>query len=402
MHVMFVDDDPDVLEGLENRLRTHRSRWTMSFVQGADDAIARLQRDHIDVVVSESRMRAMSGVALLQRVRDMQPQAIRVMLSGKTDMRGVFGGQTLGVAHQVLSKPCEGRLLEAAIQRASSLRDLLTNEVLRSAITTIDNLPMVPAIYSKMSALLEDTRSSMDDIAHCVETDPIVTARLLQVVNSAFVGRGSSTTNVRDAIAYLGVESVRSLVLSSEMFSVFESSSTSRYFSHGLLFDHSLQVAALAQSLAMSSPATSPLAREAFSAGVLHNIGFLVTATKTPDKFEASWRLAIERSVAMHEAEQAVQGYTHAEVGACLLALWGLPQSLIDVVAFHHRPELASRDNFQLVALVHAADHLNAIAIGEQPGVAMPPISPAIADRIPADFERWRAIALDKKERKRQ
>ncbi len=191
MRVMFVDDDAGMLADLGARLKD-RVGSRVSLAQGVESALELLRSEHFDIVVGESRMRGMNGLELMACVRDVSPQTIRIILSGREDVEGVFGGPMLAVAHQVLVKPLEGNAFERALERAGGLRDLLRNEVVRSAVANIDGLPSMPAVYTELSAMLDSPNVAIPKIARLIESDASITARLLQIVNSAFFARGRS------------------------------------------------------------------------------------------------------------------------------------------------------------------------------------------------------------------
>jgi putative nucleotidyltransferase with HDIG domain len=388
MRVMFVDDDSQLLGDLQRRLKG-RVGWRMRFAQGVEAALELLRKEHFDIVVSEARMRGMNGADLMACVRDVSPQTIRIILSGRADVEGVFGGPMLAVAHQILVKPLEGDALERALERAASLGDLLRSEAVRSAVANIDGLPSMPTLYTQLSAMLDDPNVAIPKLARLIESDASITARLLQVVNSAFFARGRPTSDVRDAIMYLGVEVVRSLVLSTEMFCMFERTTTSRYFSLAEFQAHALSTARIASKLSTESPAMAMFGGAAFSAGLLHDVGFMVMGAALPELYEAALRHAIEQNVAMYVAEQQVHGFTHAEVGAYLLAMWGLPESIVETVAYHHTPTKARPEFAPLVGLVHVADYV--AHIGEQ---SQPLHAPELDASVPEnDRKRYRALA---------
>ncbi|SRR5258706_10631016 len=114
--VLFVDDEPHVLSALQRSLRTERHRWHVSFAEGGEAALAFLASETADVIVSDIRMPHMDGVDLLERVRDLYPTMVRLVLSGQAE--AAIYDRAVAVAHQLLEKPCDGGTLRAAIERA--------------------------------------------------------------------------------------------------------------------------------------------------------------------------------------------------------------------------------------------------------------------------------------------
>ena len=145
IRVIFVDDEPRVLEGLKRMLRPKRNEWQMTFVGSAQAALEALRAEPCEVVVTDMRMPGMSGAELLEVVQREYPDTIRLILSGQAETESVM--KALGVSHQFLSKPCDAEILQGTISRAFALRDLAGNSAVKTLVARIDKLPTLPAIY---------------------------------------------------------------------------------------------------------------------------------------------------------------------------------------------------------------------------------------------------------------
>lgn len=393
IRVLFVDDEEDVLEGLENRLRRFRKRWKMSFSVGAHAALETLEADRHDVLVTDMKMPGMDGAELLKQVSERFPHMTRIVLSGQTDKEQVL--QALPLAHDYLSKPCEVERLETAVQRGLNLQTVLGSAPVLAVISGIQRLPTVPRLFMALQALMDKESTSAADVADVVERDVSMTARILQVANSGFIGLGREVTAAREAVAYLGLNVVRSLVLMIELAEGNSDPAAPKGFSLEHLYSHSLQTAQLAARLL----ADAEQARTAFSAGLLHDIGSLVLATHLPDFWDlAGSSGATETTIPRHQAEAAAHGFTHAEVGGALLTLWGLPYSVVEGVTYHHTPEKSAESQFGVVAAVHVADRLvhENEYLRQQPGSeAVTTFDDAFIARVGGDEQlaRCRSIA---------
>jgi DNA-binding NarL/FixJ family response regulator len=152
VHVLFVDDDTRVLDGLRRLLYEHRNDWAMAFALGGEAALRALEdaagtdaaraAAPFDVVVTDLRMPGMDGAALLRTVHARWPRVVRIVLSGQTDQATML--RTVRVAHQCLAKPCDAGVLHDAVTRAFRLRDLLSDEALRTIVGGVDALPHPP------------------------------------------------------------------------------------------------------------------------------------------------------------------------------------------------------------------------------------------------------------------
>lgn len=348
INVLFVDDEADVLEGLENRLRPWRSEWHLMFAGSGDEALAAMRQRHVDVVVSDMRMPGMDGASLLRAVRERQPETVRIILSGQADREGVM--RSLPVAHQFLSKPCDARRLHAIISRCRLLQDELFSDAVKQAIASVSTLPALPRLYWELAEELDRPAATLKRVAAIIEQDVAMTARLLQVVNSAFFAFARPICSVRDAVTLLGLEPVRALVLTSELFRGMAPLCLGGGLDLERLHGHALRVATIAETLP-EDPQTRTIA---MAAGMLHDIGLMVLSLppQRPD-------VAAPPPLPLHCAEQQpVFGTSHALVGGHLLALWGLPQPLVEAVAFHHRPSLLDDLHLSAAGAVHIADWL--------------------------------------------
>jgi len=370
IRVIFVDDEPDVLEGLENRLRPMRKSWKMRFANGSTEALAFLDEEPADVVVSDMRMPGIDGPSLFRHLERTHPRTIRIALSGQTNEESVV--RTLGLAHQFLAKPATVDDLRAAIARTMTLQELLADKDLERLVRSIGQLPERPALYQELVALLDRRTPSLSEVAALVEGEAVVTARLLQLANSAFFGRTKPLTSVREAVSFLGLNAVRAILLSVELFDW--AGSLARVSGSRLdeLHAHGLEVAIVASRL-MGDGESGVLA---FTGGVLHDLGELVMGAAPPDVVE--------------ELEGRV---SHADAGARLLALWGLPASLVEIVAHHHRPSRAGeRAGLTPLLAVHLANVLVTELEGRASEATLDDVALEASGKA-ADLPAFRAIA---------
>jgi HD-like signal output (HDOD) protein len=357
--ILFVDDEASILDGLQNLLRKQRHVWDMVFSLGGEAALAELRKGPFDVIVSDMRMPGMDGAALLTAVREAYPNVARIVLSGQAEREAL--ARALPVAHQFLSKPCDGEILKIVIDRACKLQRLLQDETIRKAVGRLDALPSAAATYRELTETLADPDVGLNAVAAIVERDPAMSAKVLQLVNSAYFGLASKVTSVTQAMVYLGADTMKGLVLTSQVFSLVERPGTGG-LSLELLQQHSLLTARLAKRLV-----TNPrMAEDAFTAGLLHDIGQIVLLVSLRDRYTALLRDAQKDSRPLHLVEDEHLGVSHAEVGAYLLGVWGLPFSVVEAVAYHHRPGLVDAGDREVLAAVHVADTI--IEAGEENG----------------------------------
>lgn len=365
--VLFVDDETALLDGLRNRLHGLRGKWDMVFVESGPRAVTEIETRPVDVIVTDMRMPAMDGAQLLSVVAERWPQIIRIVLSGYSEQDQT--ARLLNVAHQYLSKPCEARQIENVIARSLQLHELLAEPRLRAVVGRIKRLPAMPKTYSRLSAAMSNGDPSVKEIAQLVGSDPAIAAKVLQIVNSSFFRLAKQITKIEQAVTHLGFAAIRNIVLSVEIFSQWHQGNAPAGFDPERLQKQALRVAAVARSLT----STTALEDDAMLAGLLHNIGYLVLIQECQQELAQAQQIAAERGIPPHQAQREVLGASHAEVGAYLLGIWGLPNPVVEAIAFQHAAHSIPQTQFDLLAaLVTAqalvyADTPNAFGVIETP-----------------------------------
>lgn len=355
--LLFVDDDPAILESLRRLLRHMRNEWDMAFASNGEEALTLFETKLFDVMITDIRMPGMDGVELLRRVSLKYPKTIRFVLSGQSETEAII--RSIGLTHQYLSKPCSADNVKIAISRAFALRDILEGDNLKQLISRVRTLPSLPSIYTDVMNEIQSPDASLQKIAAMIEKDIGMSAKVLQLINSAFFGLPQHVTSPSQAVCLLGLNILKSLVCMFHMFQQFENLNL-RGFSLETLWDHCSNVAAIAQKICVKEkPNAEDMAKDAFMAGLFHDLGKLVLLANLPDQYEQAITLATEKSIPIIEAEYKIFGATHAETGAYLLGLWGFSNPIIEASAFHHQPGKCVADQFSSLTAVHAANALD-------------------------------------------
>lgn len=341
--ILFVDDEPMLLEGLRRALRGMRDAWNMLFATSGLEALRLLEDRDVDVIVSDMRMPELDGRQLLRAVKDRHPRIARLMLSGHAEQASLL--EAVGCVQQFLAKPCDVATLQSTISRTLALRTLLQERTAGLNMAP-DTLPALPSAYEDLVRCVQGADASIKEAAVIIARDPSLTATLLKVSNSAFFGPPKPVTTIERACSFLGMEIIAALVLSGTVVSAYPQ----LFGAGGALArwpDHSLRVATMARDLAIAEKLPETKVNQAFLAGLLHDIGFLVLAMHG----NAGTTFAGGEAAMTEPATD-----DHAIIGAYLLASWGFPDPIVEGVAWHHTAARHLDASARMAQMVYIAD----------------------------------------------
>lgn len=342
MKVLFVDDEPRVLEAIQRMLSEAAEHWKVETATSGAEALGMLEKARFDVLVTDMRMPGMDGAQLLAEVHERWPSITRIVLSGQTDQEQAMN--SLGTAHQFLSKPCHPRTLTQVVEDAYYLGALTPNAHVRALASAVNRLPSIPKVHDSILTLLERPDASAREAADLVGQDPALCAKILRIVNSAFFARGQVISDLRTATVRLGLDMLRVFLLT-ERASCGLSPNRIESIQAG-----SLDAASLASRLVPPDQQ-----RSAFTAALLCDVGSLVLEQGAPDEVAAVREHATEFGIPLHLAEKELLGSSHADIGGYVLGLWGVPPATVDAVLSHH--ELGRKPS-ALSAGVHIAHRI--------------------------------------------
>lgn len=325
-HVVVLSADLHVLEGLRRSLRVFQAAWTTHFHETTSQALTALAAESIDAVICDSRVSGLELEAFLSLVRERWPSTVRAVLCG-SDVSPEQAQRLGRAAHQVIKKPVLPAQMFDLVERATMVLGLVRSERVRVVLSRLGALPALPATYAKLAELTRNPEVSMDEVASVVERDPAITANVLKIINSAYFGLPRRVSNVRETVKYLGLEPLKNIVLTTEIFEGIATGPTALRLQHD----------ALARACAMRELlGRTPMGETAFAAGILADIGQLLIATRLPLDMAAIQKAMASRP--QEEVERERLGSSHAELGGALLSLWNLPSALVEAVTLHHTP----------------------------------------------------------------
>ena len=372
--ILFVDDEQSVLSGLKRSLHSQKKVWDMTFAIGGQAALDLAEETHFDAIVSDLRMPGIDGLKVVEAFAEHHPEVIRIILSGHSDEQMIM--KLTGLAHQFLAKPCDSQVLINTLTRTFALKDILGNKSLQTLVASMKSLPSIPVVYQDIMNQLKSPDCNLQAIGKTVHQDPAMSAKILQLVNSAFFGLGHHISDTEEAVTQLGLDVIKSLVLSIGIFSQFdEKNLKDKEFSIEKLWKHSLDVAELSKRIAIAERAGKKMVDNCFFAGLVHEIGILILENNFSEDYQKVRELSNTQDISLNQAEQKIFGATHGAVGAYLLGLWSMSDEVVEAVAFHEQPVLSGCTNFSPLIAVHVADMLeqrgfiDAVKASESEGV---------------------------------
>ncbi|NND99979.1 MAG: HDOD domain-containing protein [Pirellulaceae bacterium] len=350
--VLFIDDEPEILRGLERSMDLVADDWEMDFTGSGEEALEMMAEEDFDAVVTDMRMPGMNGSEVVNILQAEHPNVARIVLSGQSSREATF--RSVHPMHLYVSKPCDSEELYSAIQRAITLQRLLNNSELKVFVNGLDRLPSKPELYDRVHEEIMSEEPSIRNVGEIVQQDAAMSAKILQLANSAQYGLRRTVRDAVQASVVLGMETVRDLVLAAGVAMQY-SGVEAGGFCLNEYCDRSLAVAKLAKGIAAKQGADKATCDESFTAGLLHKIGQLILVDCEPEQYS---RLLLDHAndlEALLLAETEAFGADHLSVGAYALGQWGLPQVVIEAVGFSHKPDKLRHQGMLPVTAVHVA-----------------------------------------------
>jgi HD-like signal output (HDOD) protein len=344
--ILFVDDEKNILNSVRRELM--ETGIEVFCAQGGTDGLQILEKQPIDIVISDYRMPEMDGYQFLTTVKETYPQVNRVILSGFLDQKLLIRAISSGLATTYFTKPWDKDVLLQKISHLLQMRVILKNKTLLETINTIEKLPTISSLFQKMCQAVE-ARHPAREIAELLENDPAIAAKILQVANSAFMGT-KKVSSIKDALGLLGLESVKDILLAVTLMN-------ENHLAKEFIFDYELNFLKIGLinyflPLFYKLIYKKELTANFPSIGLMHNIGMLIIISQLPERYrKVLGDQARHPEISFYETELALgyEGCTHAEIGGYFLDLWSLPAVLIEAALFHHDPTQASPENRALI-----------------------------------------------------
>ncbi|HUJ70029.1 MAG TPA: HDOD domain-containing protein [Syntrophorhabdales bacterium] len=355
--ILFVDDEDNILRSLRRELAD--SEAEIFLAGSAEEGLKLLERERVDIVVSDYRMPVMNGIEFLGLVRKRYPGVYRVMLSGFMEQHIVLKALSSGVASVSIPKPWEGEKLQEEIRHLTRTRRLLKSPEILNVVNAIEDLPTLPDVYREFARAVE-ADSSCEELSRIISRDIATTTRILHVASSAYYRVDSKSLSLEKALMHIGINGIRDMLLFASLLEHGNRSST-----------QSEQLARIASHSFTVNCAIGELHRLKFgkplpeaygSVGLTHDIGKVIMLGSLPERFDAVIAQMHDQPDAdFHQSELSLgfAGSTHVEIGAFFLDLWGLPEVSVTTSLYHHGSEACNASFLDILDLCRTAHLLD-------------------------------------------
>ena len=349
--ILFVDDERSILKAVERIF--FDSEFEVFFAESGAEGLKILETQPIDIVISDMRMPVMNGHQFLRKVKEKYPGTTRIILSGFASENELFETIINGSSSLYLLKPWDSEDLKNKVKHIFEAREMYRSLSMLEFANKMENLSMITGIYNSVCRLIEQD-ADVSAIAKMIERDPAVTVAVLRVVNSAIYN--IKTGSIIQAITYLGLPVIKSIVLSCNLLQSIHVQVPP--FNLARLARHATLTNMIMVTI-FSKVFEAKLPDSLATAGLLHNIGFVMFLHYFPQKYQMLLQdyLRPGNIKSLPELEQATFGVTHSELGGHLLDWWELPYSMVECALFHTTPRHGAILDPKSVIAVHLASN---------------------------------------------
>jgi HD-like signal output (HDOD) protein/ActR/RegA family two-component response regulator len=334
---LFVDDEPLVLNGLRRMLSPFQKDWTLLFAESGVEGLNLLENNDVNILIADMRMPGMNGLELLQTARKCYPQVIRVMLTGQPD-KDIYC-DVLALSHYFLWKPAKFEDLKMLFDCIRDLDSSFFDKKLLRLIGRIDSLPSLPVMFNRLMVLIGNSDSTIEQIAGIINKDISMSAQILKLVNSSYCKLPYKRDSIHEAVAYLGINILKQLVMSQHLITQYTESEVKK-FEINEIWKHSIRTALVAKDIARKNNHSISIVNSSYLSGLIHDIGKLTIIRCFPELYAEILEKTKQQGRSQSEVETEHLGFNHAIIGGHLTSLWGLPHSITDAITFHHEPSL--------------------------------------------------------------
>ena len=348
--ILYVGKDKAGEKPLKQLLGSVRTEWEIDQVSGTFESFHALQSNSYDAVIVDWESQEKEARTILEFVESSNSFTIRYVVSDFEDRRAA--SELASLVDQHFNPDTDIKEVAFSIERAISFNSTLKNDETRLVIGQMTHIPSIPSVYAELMDDIERDESSAASVASILGKDIAMTAKTLQLANSAYFGRQKEIAELKSAVRLIGFRTISSMALAVGVFQQMQNGVDNDVLEG--LWDHSSRVASMAREVA--AQVDPMIADEAFTAGMLHEIGTLVIAANSPCMYDRLGKEIFLDDKVRAAKEKEIFGATHEQIGAYLLGRWGLPERIVEAVAHHRHPREAHLEGFSGMTALHVSD----------------------------------------------
>ncbi|NLT51619.1 MAG: response regulator [Ignavibacteria bacterium] len=351
-NILFIDDEPEI-GNLLLEIFEDNKLYNLFFTSDPGELFSVLDKNEIYVVFADLHMPEKNGIELLELIREKYPQTYRVLFSSNLERN--LSAEASRAAHLTLLKPFDKRKIEDILKRIDILTKYLSDTSLMAVINGMSELPTIPDTYVKLDKALSQEDMSLMKIAEIISQDISFTTKILKIVNSSFFGLAKQISDPSQAVSFLGRNILKSLLLFHHLSVKYcINKDLHRYFEE--MWNHGNKVGRFAKEIIRKTLGNEiEMMDDAYIAGLLHDIGKIVFM-EIKDYPERVIELMKQENIRYSIAEKHLYGTSHAEVGAYFLALWGMPERIVEFVYNHKKAVEINTAHFNFEIAVNIAN----------------------------------------------
>jgi HD-like signal output (HDOD) protein len=357
--ILFIDNDDGQFDAIKKPIYGWSIHSRQTLEEGKEFL---LQNENTNIVIVNVDLHGLEGIQFLSDIKLGLPEIVR--FSAIANEAAPISLKASSVSNQCIAKPYIENELKVLLMRAVSLRERLSGCTFRERLHEISGLPSLPKLYKEITDEMYSPNPSLARVSELIEQDISLSAKILQVVNSAAIGLRNEVTLVSQAATLLGMEKLSSMVLLAEVYSMVGNATLPAGFSLEGLWAHSLKVANYSKIISQEAIEDRQLADSSMTAGMLHDVGMVILAAHFSTELVTVLSITKEQELTLWDAEKEVFGTTHAEIGGYLLELWGLPDPIVEAVTFHDLPSSIPEEDYPSMVPEHGFTPLTAVHVG--------------------------------------
>jgi len=351
-NVLFVTAALDTIKDLQKLQLDYNESLAFFFAHSQADALKIISENNITIVISDLRIPKFNSQEFLSILQDNFPKIFRVCLA--SDNEKIKAIRLTKSIHRSVKIPLDHADLLKTINDLAKLMVYDLDAQLVEKINGLGAIPILPDIYLRLEKELCRSTFSMNRIAEIIQADPLMVARILHIAHSSFYNIPSGVTNLLQAINFLGVNIVKTLVLYVKVFSLRDVSPETRSVLKEIK-THSIHVAKFSKAMMEKETNDKKMIELAYISGLIHDVGKIVLLQLNDKQKHSSYAQNIHSSNS-HEMEQKLFGVSHISVGSYILRLWGFQDEIIEAVARHHDSTILENKALSLKEIVFIAN----------------------------------------------